>query len=145
MKLEIENHGPLIVRSNYWGGPLDQAGTLFVSGNAGAFRILLPTGWEQEVNEMRSGKSVIVSRGHWQTPLGREALEFLFDDGSQDPYSFHVGADQCDHLPPIEDVGREWLCTIWTAPRRGKPHKALERVCHYRIVPVLPYLKPLGK
>lgn len=145
MKLEIENHGPLIVRSNYWGSQLDQAGTLFVSCNAGAFRLLLPTGWEAEVNEMRTAKTVVVSRGHWQAPTASEALEFLFDDNSKDPYSVHVGQDKVDRFPAPEDVHQQWLCTIWTAPRRGKPHKALERVCHYRIVPLLPCLKPWGK
>jgi hypothetical protein len=72
---------------------------------------------------------------------GLDALELLFDDGSPDPYAVHLQVEQCDRLPLAADVAKEWLLTVWTAPRRGKPHKALERIAYYRLVPRLPWLK----
>jgi len=142
--LEIENHGPLILRSNYWGSALDRAGTLYLSINAGAFRLLLPGGWEEVVQEMQTGREVVVSRGPWAKDPGRglDALELLFEDGTTDPYSVHLQSTQCDRLPTPEDQGKEWLFTAWTAPRRGKPHKALERPAWYRLVGQIPWLKP---
>lgn len=143
--LVIESHGPLILSSNYWGSEADSAGTLYLSCNGGAFRLLLPKGWEQAVEEMKTGKHVIVSRGPWSKAggsIGLDSLELLFDDDTQDPYTIHLGANQCDRLPLDTDEGQQWICTVWTAPRRGKPHKSLERPAFYRRVPNIPYLQP---
>lgn len=142
--IEIHSHGPLILSSNYWGSRYDSAGILYLSCNAGAFRLLLPSGWDEAVKEMQTGRAVVVSRGPWSQDPGRGAdtIELLFDDGTKDPYAVHIQVEQCDRLPLPEDAGKEWLCTVWTAPRRGKPHKALERPAFYRSVDSIPYLKP---
>lgn len=139
--LEINNHGPLITATNYWGSELDRAGTLYLSVNAGAFRLLLPSGWESALDEMRTGREAIVTRGMLR---GGDAVELLFDDGTASPYAIHLGASQCDRLPIPEDDGRaDLVFTAWTAPRRGvAPHKALERPARYRVVADLPCLRP---
>lgn len=142
--IEVRSHGPLILSSTYWGSDLDRAGTLFLSLNAGAVRLLLPSGWEEAVAEMRTGRGVVFSRGPWALDPGRgtDSLELLFEDGTADPYCVHLSAAQADRLPTPEDQGKEWLFTAWTRPRRGKPHKALERPCWYRLVDAIPWLKP---
>lgn len=123
---------------------MDRAGTMFLSLNAGAFRLLLPTGWEEAVQEMQTGREIVVSRGPWAKDPGHglDAIELLFEDGTADPYAIHLQASQCDRLPLPEDVAQEWVFSAWTAPRRGKPHRALDRPCWYRIVPQIPWLKP---
>ena len=40
--LKFENDGPLIVASNYWESEMAAAGKLYVSINAGCFRLLVP-------------------------------------------------------------------------------------------------------
>jgi hypothetical protein len=69
--LLIENNGPLILSTNYWESDLDRAGMLYCSINSGAFRLLLPRGWEDAINEMRTGSIVAISRGPHQ-PSGLE-------------------------------------------------------------------------
>jgi hypothetical protein len=104
--------------------------------------LLLPTGWEREVEEMRSAKHAIVSRGPFPQHNLPDAVEILLDDGSDSPYSIDLAIEQCNPLPTDEDAGKEWVFAVWTAPRRGKPHKAMERPCYYRRVASLPCLEP---
>jgi hypothetical protein len=40
--LRIDNDGPRILACNFWGSEVERAGKLYVSLNAGAFRLLVP-------------------------------------------------------------------------------------------------------
>ena len=53
-----------------------------------------------------------------------------------------LSIESFDRLPVAENVTGEWVLSVWTAPRRGKPRQALSRPCRYRIVPRIPWLKP---
>lgn len=141
--LVIENHGPLMLRTNFWGSEIERAGKLYVSINAGAFRLLVPRSQEPILSDLRTGKSVVISRGPWPWAGLADALEILFDDGTETPFALHLSPESFDRLPLDSDAGREWLFAVWTAPRRGRPHKAIERPAFYRRVPQIPWLKPL--
>lgn len=140
--IEVQSHGPLVLSSTYWGSEWERRQLLFLSPNAGAFRLLLPRGLEQAVDEMRTGQEIVISRGPWTDQGGRDALELLFDDGTDSPFSLHLDARQCVPLPAAGDAGKEWVFSVWTAPRRGKPHLAIQRPCWYRLVPAIPCLQP---
>ncbi len=140
--IETENHGPLIVSTDFWESEWEREGKLYVSCNGGAFRLLLPSRYEVDVIEMATAKEVIVSRGPWKSAGLTDGFELLFDDGSESPYSLHLHPDSFDRFPTAENAEREWVFTAWTKPRRGRPHKALERVARYRIVDEIPCLKP---
>jgi hypothetical protein len=139
--LQIENHGPLLIASNFWGTEMERAGKFYLSINAGAFRLLVPRGQEPAVTEMATAQEVVVSRGPWPAEGRDEGIELLFEDGSDAPFCLHLSIESLDRLPLAEDAGREWVFTAWTAPRRGRPHKALERPCWYRLVPKIPWLR----
>lgn len=145
MSLIIENDGPRIVATNYWDLPAARAGKVLVSINAGAFRVLLPPALEPALADMATARECVVSRGPWPGAGLRDALEILFDDGSDSPYALHLAPESFDRLPTAENAGLAWILSAWTQPRRGVPHKALERPCYYRIVDCLPYLKPRGQ
>lgn len=140
--LVIRNHGPLITSSNYWELPAAKAGKLFVSINAGAFRVLIPPALESAISDMLTAKECLVSRGPWAAMRLPDAFEILFDDRTADPFALHLSPESFDRLPMDEDIAIPWVLTAWTAPRRGKPHRALERPCWYRRVPAIPNLKP---
>ena len=142
--LQIENHGPLLIASNFWGTEMERAGKFYLSINAGAFRLLVPRGQEPAVTEMATAQEVVVSRGPWPAEGRDEGIELLFEDGSDAPFCLHLSIESLDRLPLAEDAGREWVFTAWTAPRRGRPHKALERPCWYRLVPKIPWLRARG-
>jgi hypothetical protein len=141
--LEIQSHGPLVVRTNYWDLPAARAGKVVVSPNAGAFRLLLPEQLEDLiVPDLLPAKECVVSRGPWPAEGLADGTEILFDDRSESPFALHLTPESWTHLPIPEDAGREWVLSVWTRPRRGRPHKALERPCWYRLVPQIPCLLP---
>lgn len=143
--IQIENHGPLLISTNFWGSAEEQAGRYIVSPNAGAIRLLLPRSLEAALKEMGTGREVLISRGPWPEMRLDSATEILFDDATDDPFALHCSLESWLTLPAADDVGKEWIFTVWTVPRRGRPHKALERPCWYRLVPKIPWLKPRVK
>ena len=137
----VSNHGPLITSSNYWDSELARAGKLFVSVNGGAIRVLLPPARYGDLGNMRAGKYCILSRGPWPEQHVREAIEIMWDDRSDSPFALHLTPASFDLLPAEPEPGREWICSTWVA-RDGTPHKSLERICHWRRAPRLPWMKP---
>jgi hypothetical protein len=141
--LRIDNYGPRILACNFWGSNVERAGKLYVSLNAGAFRLLLPAALESAVSKMATGHGVAVSRGPWPAMRLGDALEILFDDGTPDPFALHLSPESFDRLPAPGDVAGDWVCTAWTRPRGGdRPRLALERPCRYRLSKWIPDLRP---
>jgi hypothetical protein len=140
--LEIRSHGPLILSTNFWGSPHERAGKLCVSTNAGAFRVLVPASQEGFLSDMLTAVGCAVSRGPWPAEGRTDAVEILFDDATTHPFFFLLSIDSLDRLPTAEDTAGEWVLSVWTQPRRGRPHLALQRPCRYRVVPRIPCLRP---
>jgi hypothetical protein len=51
--LKFENDGPLLVASDYWQSEMAAAGKLYVSINAGCFRLLVPQRQHGFISDMR--------------------------------------------------------------------------------------------
>lgn len=111
-------------------------GLAYVSINAGCFRILVPDG--APAIDPIGAEYVFVTRGKWVAKESREAMEFVFEDGSDAPYHLIVEMLQCDRLPAGDDDGRTDLRCIgyrsdlsvaWNLPARS------------RVKLQLPYLK----
>jgi hypothetical protein len=141
MLIVFSNHGPLITSTNYWDSDIALAGKVYVSVNAGAIRVLLPPQWYGALTDMRAAQYCVVSRGPWPAQQAAEGIEIMWEDGSDSPYCLHLTPESFDLLPGEPEAGREWICSAWTA-KDGKPHKALERICHWRRVEKIPCLLP---
>lgn len=135
--LTIKNKGQAIESTNYWDSTYAQRGLMYLSWNAGAARLLLPDTLKGELREMRSSRYVIVSRGPWHEHGGRDALELLFEDGSDSPYVVHLMAEQTDRLLPEDNQGGGFVVTVWT--RGGEKLRIPGK---YREVDGLPCLQP---
>lgn len=139
--LMIENSGPEICSTNYWDTEYARGGVLYVSVNAGAFRLLLPPALEPALMDMRTAREVIISRGPWPGKKP-DAFELLFEDGSDAPYTLQFGAEQIDRAPAKIDEGRDGLlCTVWTAGLVN----ALTLPAAYRRVAKIPCLQPFKR
>ncbi len=142
-QLQIKNQGQEIIATNFWETEHALRGVFYLSINAGAFRLLVPEVNGSTIAEFRTAKDVIISRGPWKAEGGRDALEILFDDGTDDPFAIHLDVRQVDRMPASTDAGRKVLFTAWTKGR-DKPVRVYTHDCYYRIVPELPWLKPFG-
>lgn len=135
------NHGPLITASTYWGSAIEDLGKIWISCNAGAIRVMVPRVMRRIIEDMRAAQYVVASRGPWPAGGRADALELLFEDGTDSPFSLHVGPESVDMFPGESGPGQAWICSAWDQ-KKNRPHKALERPCHWRRVPSLPWLKP---
>lgn len=141
--ITISNHGPLIVSTDYWGSEAELAGKVFASCNAGDIRLLIPRTHRQIIQDMRVGsRYAILSRGPWPDAGLADAVEILFEDGSDAPFALHLSPTSFDLLPAEPPADRQWVVSVWDC-KKGRPHKAIERACHWRRVPKIPWLKPL--
>lgn len=138
----VENHGPLILASNYWGSEMELAGKYYASVNAGAIRVMVPRSLRAEIQECRAAEYAILSRGPWPACGLPEAVEILWEDRTDSPFAWQWSPETFDLLPAEPQPGEQWVISLWDL-KKNRPHKALERPCHWRRVPEIPWLKPL--
>lgn len=93
---------------------------------------------------MRAADYAICSLGPCPAMRLERAVEILFEDHGDEPFSLQLPPDQCLMLPGEPERGREWVVAVWDL-KKGRPHKCLERRCHWRRVPQIPWLKPLAE
>jgi hypothetical protein len=139
--ITIENDGAEITYTNYFNSDHAARGYVYLSINAGAFRLLIPDRMISEIAEWRTAREVIISRGPWPDMSKSDALEILFEDDSDNPYALHIASEQADRMPLDTDRDRKdqppsWKFSAWT--REGK---TLELPCRYRLVKRIPWLK----
>lgn len=136
--LAIRNDGPEIAETNYFGTAQARAGYVYLSTNAGCFRLLIPGRILPDMlREISAAQEVIVSRGPWPERGRPDALEIMFEDGTDAPYALHIGTEQTDRIPEEGDQGKPWTFTVW-----GPAGKALTLPCRYRLVPRIPWMQP---
>lgn len=133
---EFINDKQAIVKTNYWDSEYASLGKIYLSWNAGAGRLLIPDVLEQSISELRGAKYVVISRGPWPETGKQDALEIMFEDGSDSPFCFHIGSEQGDRLLPITDQGGGFDITVWT--REGEQ---LRLPAKYRVVKAIPCLQ----
>lgn len=148
----IENDGPDILRTNYWGSEQEKNGLVHVSLNSRCFRILLPevlarigshaavlaSGFvdaipSTEIAEMSTAKEIIISRCKHE-----RIIEIMFDDHSIRPYCLYLSESQFFPLAATTFQGEPVICSVWTS--KGK---AFERPGYYRLAKGIPWMKPV--
>lgn len=129
----IKNDGQELVESNYWDHVYARNNFVYLSTNAGCIRLLIPDTFP--LHELKGTKGVAITRGRC---FGRDALEVLFDDGSDYPYSIQVGTEQCDRVAPVSAIPQR---VRFQVVMKG-PRVVAEYECFYRGAPTLPCLAP---
>lgn len=137
--ITIENNGSEIVSTNFWDFEIGARKCAF-SVNAGCMRLLVPTCHEPSLPDMVRCEYVIASILKNIQPK-KFAIELLFEDHTQTPFSIHMSPEACLSLFPLAENSKvPRKMTIWTEGL----HKAAELPIYSRNVPKLPWLKPRG-
>lgn len=111
--VEITNDGPAITRTSYWRTPHARRGLLYLSVNAGALRILVPTPTGHLLADLPAiGTPVELERSAYQDS---ETYRFLWLDDPRNPYAVEIDQRQCDRRLPRAEDGRI-LPLIWYTP-----------------------------
>ena len=117
--LTITNHGQVLTSTNYWDSPHAQAGLLYLSGNAGALRLLVPGPSEGMLAEMRTGTAVTIE----PSSNAQGCYDVIFEDGSSTP--FFVGLDRRQMDRKMES-GRDVPLIVYT--RAGEQLRLLATI-----------------
>ena len=116
----IGNDGAEIKETNYFHSDAAHKGMYYMTRNAGTSRLLCPNA--DQISEMATGKSVVLTRGKME---GQDSIEIMFDDGSDSPFAIFIPVDMCDMLPaPGKNA---FPFTVWT-----EAGKVLTFTAHYR-------------
>lgn len=112
-QIHVANDGQDIEGSTFWDTLYACRGYFFLTFNQGAARLLIPDNRISDVEEMKTGKLVIISQGPWAQSKRKLMNEILFDDGTETPYSIHFGMEQTDRKLPATDHGRDVPFSAW--------------------------------
>jgi len=129
----IQNDGQRIVTSDYWQSQHSRDGYVYLSPNAGAWRLLVPENW-QHLKEIKGAKGVALTRGRYQ---GLNCIEILFDDESDSPFALWIGLNMVERIPTTTDL------TLRQFYVYGPNAEILASFnCVFRVAKSLPYLNP---
>jgi hypothetical protein len=137
----IESAGENLISSDYWQSEEAKKGFFVLSINAGAFRLMVPENQEHLISEFKTGKYCIVSKGGSAVSGHPYMIELLFEDHTDAPYHLILSPRQVDRNPLNSDAGKKYKMSVWTKGCK----KVMEMDAYYRVVDVIPCLKPLGK
>lgn len=133
-----KNDGPELVFTNFWDAEIGAQNYAF-SVNAGCLRLLVPNCHTPSLPDMMECEYVVASILK-KIRLKAFAIELLFEDHSQTPFSIHMCPEACLSLFPLAENSKvPRKMTIWTEGL----NKVAELPIFSRDVPRLPWLKPL--
>lgn len=105
--IEVGNDGPRIAATNYWQSEPAGRGLCYLSGNAGAWRLLVPAAAENLLAEMRTGTRVTIE----PSIRAAGAFDVVFEDGTDSPFSITLDKRMIDRAM----TSGQCAFTVWTA------------------------------
>lgn len=142
LAVRVRLEGQDLVESDYWDSVLAARGVLYLVGHADGAALLVPRSLEYALPEMRTGREVILTRGPWPEQEQSDAVELLWEDGSDAPFAVHVSAAQCSGLAALGRDGSTLACRVYTLGPDGRPQLAGTWRARFRTAESLPCLKP---
>lgn len=134
--ISFENNGPTLIASNYWDSDYAKRGFLFLTTNAGAYRLLVPDLQLNCVQDMLTAKEVILTYGFSKSD-SQHMVEILFDDHTNFPFVLNLSINQLDKgITKAGDGGRDFLIY-------GSGCQHLGKLTAYYREDKLPCMRPL--
>lgn len=107
--LQIANDRQQLVWSNYWDMPHAKQGFFYLSGNAGAWRLLVPDACRSALSEFATARHVEMEIARVD---GVACVQIWFEDGSHSPYGLLLDSRQIDH--PVLPTKKSGPLLIYT-------------------------------
>ena len=137
----VANEGQRVMTSNYWRTEMARQGLYYCSGNAGALRLFVPDRGRNDIEEMKTGRQVIVTHGY-DLRTNASAYEIMFEDDSECPFFISVSDKQVDRsLAELLDTDETRDFIVYS----DGPQEELRLTARFRSAPTLPYLKAWGQ
>lgn len=120
--ISISNSHQNIKETNYWETEQAKSGLCFMSGNAGALRLLVPKSAEGYLADMKTGKRVTIEKSLYSP----RCIDVVFEDGTDSP--FFVALDKSMALG-VSKPGTNIPFSVWTEEGlQVKLHANVKRV-----------------
>lgn len=110
LAITISNDGPAIADTNYWQSEHAARGLCYLSGNAGVWRLLVPPAAAAMLEEMRTGRPVII-----EPARDPRCWAIVFDDGSDAPFVVELDRRQVDRAMTAGSTKH----AVWTESGRA--------------------------
>jgi len=131
----IQNKGPEIVKTNFWETEWNEAGRFYLSGHAGAFRLLVPDEHFHWHSEIQKAKEVVITQGIDRIQK-KEMVEILFDDHTNSPIVLGLAKVQTDWIGNSRPEGYPFFVYLEGC------FLVARFTCYCRQAKTLPCLKP---
>lgn len=102
----FKNNGAKIVETNYWASEHAKKGFIYLSSNAGIWRLLIPSSVHSYVEEIRTATRVEIE----SSQIHPEAWDIVFEDGTDRPFVITLDKRQVDRAMTPGDT----RLTVWT-------------------------------
>jgi len=138
---------PLMVRMGISGFPLETTyfdtemcakGFYHLVHNNGKYFLFLPKWKEKVLQEMQTGKQVIITRGSHEGK--KDSFEIMFDDETETPFSVLIRDEQFTRLSPLKEG---WHGTLYVYSGDIDECRLIFPYVYYRITDNLPCLEPV--
>jgi len=138
---------PLMYRTGISGFPLEttyfdtemcRKGFYHFVHNNGKYLLFLPKWKEKVLQEMQTGKQVIITRGSHEGI--KDSFEIMFDDETENPFSVLLRDEQFTRLSPLKEG---WHGTLYVYSGDIDECRLINRYVYYRIKDNLPCLEPV--
>ena len=133
-----QNEGERLVESNYWGSESEKKGFYYMTANAGAIRLLVPSDQETDIPDILTGKHAVITKGY-SRPLGRIMHEIMFEDHTHHPFGLWISESQWERTISIEEAAsRDRTLIVY----KNGCVEVVRMPVFFREGYMLPYLKP---
>jgi len=135
--VKIHNDNEKILSTDFWESNFCKSGFCFMSMNENAYRLLIADNLVDEwINEMATGKKIIISRGPSAT--NPDVFEIVFDDDTDTPFYIKLSSEQWDFTPSDNELGNKGKLFVYIKNKK-EPVLEFENV-KYQKVSKIPHL-----
>lgn len=138
------------INTNFWETEWNKKGFLYLTvGKKNVFHLLIPNSLEYVLDEMETGKYVVLTTGRTDgkkamsmgtdVPDNVEMVELMFEDKTDFPFCSHICISQCTYKIGADFNRGETILKIYTENEEMELDLYIRSGKEY----VLPYMKPI--